>query len=206
MRRTRHRSFMNGGILSGRIPLISLVQFIAVAQHLNLQRAASALGVFIMKIGIGGGPAALPAALIGALLAGIGLRATNAPVTNTTTGSVSSDRAGMASGIDMSARMISLAINIALMGFVLLEGVLKRLSAASGSFDAARLRHVAEQIGAGNVAFFDQSATGVSKALGPAALAGGFGDVMLYGAFGVRVLAALAFFTFGRRRDADNTS
>ena len=25
MRRTRHRSFMNGGILSGKIPLISLV-------------------------------------------------------------------------------------------------------------------------------------------------------------------------------------
>ena len=45
MRRTRHRSFMNGGILSGRIPLISLVQFMAVAEHLNFRHAANALGV-----------------------------------------------------------------------------------------------------------------------------------------------------------------
>ena len=36
---------MNGGILSGRIPLISLVQFMAVAEHLNFRRAANALGV-----------------------------------------------------------------------------------------------------------------------------------------------------------------
>ena len=45
MWRTRHRSFMNGGILSGRIPLISLVQFMAVAEHLNFRYAANALGV-----------------------------------------------------------------------------------------------------------------------------------------------------------------
>lgn len=45
MRRTRHRSFMNGGILSGRILLISLVQFMAVAEHLNFRHAANALGV-----------------------------------------------------------------------------------------------------------------------------------------------------------------
>jgi hypothetical protein len=164
------------------------------------------LGFFIMKIGAGGGSAALPTTLIGALLAGIGLGATNTPVTNTTTGSVSSDRAGMASGIDMSARMISLAINIALMGFVLLEGVLKRLITASGSFEAAQLRRFAEQIAAGNIAALDQAAQGVSKVIGPAALASGFGDVMLYGAIGVWVLAALSFFTFGRRRDVDGAS
>jgi EmrB/QacA subfamily drug resistance transporter len=160
------------------------------------------LGFFIMKIGTSGGSTALATTLIGALLAGIGLGATNTPVTNTTTGSVSSDRAGMASGIDMSARMISLAINIALMGFVLLGGVQKRLSAASGSFDAVQLRHIAEQIAAGNVSALDQSALGASKVIGPAALADGFGDVMLYGAVSVWVLAALSFFTFGRRRDA----
>ena len=45
MRRTRHRSLVNGGILSGRIPLISLVQFVAVAEHLNFRHAANALGV-----------------------------------------------------------------------------------------------------------------------------------------------------------------
>lgn len=45
MRRTNHRNLVNGGILSGRIPLISLVQFIAVAEHLNFRHAAKALGV-----------------------------------------------------------------------------------------------------------------------------------------------------------------
>ena len=41
MRRTNHRNLVNVGILSGRIPLISLVQFIAVAEHLNFRHAAS---------------------------------------------------------------------------------------------------------------------------------------------------------------------
>ncbi|WCM27404.1 LysR family transcriptional regulator [Sphingomonas sp. QA11] len=45
MRRTRHRGLVNGGILSGRIPLISLVQCIAVAEYLNFRHAANALGV-----------------------------------------------------------------------------------------------------------------------------------------------------------------
>ena len=45
MRRTRHRNTAEGGIRSGRIPLISLVQFIAVAEYLNFRHAANALGV-----------------------------------------------------------------------------------------------------------------------------------------------------------------
>lgn len=200
-------------LLTYTLPTLVVPPF---AERLSLRQGAGAVipaglfvigvGFFIMKIGAGGGSAALPTTLIGALLAGIGLGATNTPVTNTTTGSVSSDRAGMASGIDMSARMISLAINIALMGFVLLEGVLKRLITASGSFEAAQLRRFAEQIAAGNIAALDQAAQGVSKVIGPAALASGFGDVMLYGAIGVWVLAALSFFTFGRRRDVDGAS
>ncbi|WP_244593426.1 hypothetical protein [Methylosinus trichosporium] len=76
----------------------------------------------------------------------------------------------------------------------------------SGSFDTTQLRHVAEQIAAGNVGAFDQAAPGVSKVLGPAALAGGFGEVMLYCAIGVWVLAARSFFTFGRRKDVDGAS
>lgn len=194
------------GLLAYTLPTLVVPPF---AERLSLRLGAGTvvpaglfvigIGFFIMKIGAGGGPAALATTLVGALLAGIGLGATNTPVTNTTTGSVSSDRAGMASGIDMSARMISLAINIALMGFVLLAGVQKRLGAASSAFDAAQLRHAAEQIAAGNVSALDQSAPGASNAISHAALAGGFGDVMLYGAIGVWVLAALSFFTFGRR-------
>ncbi|MFY1005217.1 MFS transporter, partial [Escherichia coli] len=65
--------------------------------------------------------------LPGCLLAGTGLGLINTPVTNTTTGAVPGDRAGMASGIDISVRMISLSINIALMGLLLVESVLASL-------------------------------------------------------------------------------
>ena len=74
------------------------------------------LGFFLMLIGSHIGQSSWLTLLPGCLLAGAGLGITNTPVTNTTTGSVSSARAGMASGIGMSACMISLAINIALMG------------------------------------------------------------------------------------------
>ena len=72
-----------------------------------------------MKYGSGAAHASWLTMLPGCVLAGIGLGLTNTPVTNTTTGSVPSARAGMASGIDMSARLITLAINIALMGTIL---------------------------------------------------------------------------------------
>ena len=57
--------------------------------------------------------------LPGMLVAGTALGITNTPVTNTSTASVHPSRAGMASGIDLSARLITLAINIALMGSML---------------------------------------------------------------------------------------
>jgi DNA-binding transcriptional LysR family regulator len=44
MRRARHVS-SSPGVAGGRIPLISLVQALAVAEHLNFRHAASALGV-----------------------------------------------------------------------------------------------------------------------------------------------------------------
>src|ERR1700727_2535253 len=90
--------------------------------------------------------------LPGSLLAGVGLGLTNTPVTNTTTGSVSSARSGMASGIDMSARLITLAINIAMMGFILVEGISSSLrSALPGALQASQLHALAETIAAGNV-------------------------------------------------------
>ncbi len=66
--------------------------------------------------------------LLSCVIAGVGLALTNSPTTNTTTGSVSADRAGMASGIDLSARLITLALNIALMGLVLLLGISDQLA------------------------------------------------------------------------------
>ena len=56
-----------------------------------------------VKFGSGAAERSWLTMLPGCLIAGIGLGLTNTPVTNTTTGSVPSDRAGMASGIDMSA-------------------------------------------------------------------------------------------------------
>ena len=47
--------------------------------------------------------------LPGCIVAGIGLGFTNTPVTNTATAAVPPERAGMASGMDMSARFISLS-------------------------------------------------------------------------------------------------
>ncbi|MFG1423496.1 MFS transporter [Roseixanthobacter liquoris] len=123
------------------------------------------------------------------MLAGTGLGITNTPVTNTTTGSVSSDRAGMASGIDMSARMVSLAVNIALMGFILASGVLASLKSALPDMAAADLRALAERVAAGSpVAVPGLSETDVHRALTT-----GFEWTLLYGGTAVWVLAALSF-------------
>jgi hypothetical protein len=85
----------------------------------------------------------------------------------------------MASGIGMSARMIALAINIALMGLVLVAGADASLSRAlAGAHDAARIHALSVVIAAGR-----------SVALDPKtahdALVHGFGWVMLYEGVGV---------------------
>jgi EmrB/QacA subfamily drug resistance transporter len=153
------------------------------------------LGFMLMKFGSEAAHASWLTMLPGCLLAGIGLGMTNTPVTNTTTGSVPSNRAGMASGIDISARLITLAINIAVMGFLLLEGILGHLKDnASGSIDTHALRGVAEKIAAGNLSSLDTTSD-----VAHAALVHGFGHVMLYGGIGVWVLAAISFVVFGRR-------
>jgi hypothetical protein len=159
-------------------------------------------GFMAMRYGSSAAHASWLTMLPGCLLAGIGLGLTNTPVTNTTTGSVSSTRAGMASGIDMSARLITLAINIALMGFILLEGIAASLrNALPASFDAAQLRLLAEKIAAGNFTSLPQSFPELSQ-LDPsgatvhAALVSGFGDVMLFGGIGVWLLAAISFVIF----------
>lgn len=160
------------------------------------------LGFILMKFGSNlphpSGLTMLP----GCLLAGIGLGMTNTPVTNTTTGSVPSTRAGMASGIDMSARLITLAINIALMGFILVEGVLSYLkSSLPESLDSSRLRSLAERIAAGNFASLQQgfpelSSVDSSGSIVHAALVHGFGLVMLYGGIGVWILGIASFVIF----------
>lgn len=161
------------------------------------------LGFMLMKYG---SSVAHPSALTmlpGCILAGAGLGLTNTPVTNTTTGALPVERAGMASGIDMSARMITLAINIALMGAILIAGILFHLKARlPATIDAGLLARLAEKVAAGDaeavkagipvLAQIDPTGTAVH-----AALIDGFGWVMLYGGAGVWVLAVLSFVISG---------
>lgn len=157
------------------------------------------LGFLLMQYGCRMEHASWLSMLPGCLFAGIGLGLTNTPVTNTTTGSVPAARAGMASGIDMSARLITLAINIAMMGFILLEGIVVHLKRALGAVeDEQQLRAYAERIAAGNIAHADVAAR--------EALVNGFGLVMLYGGIGVWVCAAISVMAFGRPTKATRTA
>src|SRR5688572_19925563 len=127
--------------------------------------------------------------LPGLLVAGVGLGVTNTPVTNTSTASVDLARTGMASGIDMSARMITLSINISLMVFILAEGVTAYLVKSIPEVsDISDLRLIAERLAAGA----ENSGTvlaSVGSEIAQNALSHGFGTVMLYGAIAVSTLA-----------------
>jgi EmrB/QacA subfamily drug resistance transporter len=153
------------------------------------------VGFILMKFGSAAAQADWLTMLPGCLIAGIGLGITNTPVTNTTTGSVSSDRAGMASGIDMSARMVSLAVNIAVMGLILVSGVLAHLKGALPNLDTAQLRLFAERAAAGNTV----SVPGLTRSVVHEALGTGFGWVMLYGGTGVWIMAGISFLVFNAR-------
>ncbi|MBN3756419.1 MFS transporter [Paraburkholderia sp. Tr-20389] len=149
------------------------------------------LGFFLMHAGSGAEHASWVTMLPGCIVAGVGLGLTNTTVTNTTTGAVSTARAGMASGVDMSARMIALAINIALMGFVLVAGVKAYLSHALPDVqDAAQIHAVSAAIAAGHVVALDPK-------MAHDALVHGFRWVMMYGGVGVWLLALASFVTFG---------
>ncbi|MFM0642685.1 MFS transporter [Paraburkholderia bryophila] len=161
------------------------------------------VGFMLMKLGSSVAHPGVWSMLPGCVLAGAGLGLTNTPVTNTTTAAVPPERAGMASGIDMSARMITLAINIALMGAILVGGILFELKARlPGTLDMASLGRVAEKIAAGNVDAIRTGIPGLAQ-IDPAggivhdALMQGFGWVMLYGGVGVAILAVLSFVISG---------
>jgi EmrB/QacA subfamily drug resistance transporter len=152
-------------------------------------------GLFAMKIGSSVAHASWLTMLPGCVLAGIGLGLTNTPVTNTTTGSVPQERAGMASGIDMSARMIALAVNIALMGLLLVEGVRASLKAALPNGTSVELlRSLAEGVAAGTALAPEYNLDG---AVVQVALTQGFGWVLLYGGMSVWILAGVSFVVFG---------
>mgnify|MGYP002350066352 FL=1 len=138
-------------------------------------------GLLMIRLSLELAGAGWPLLAPGLVLAGVGLGLTNTPVSNTASGAVSSDRAGMASGLDMSARMITLAINIAVMGAILFNGVLAHLKATPDMGPV--LHQVAERVAAGSLE------TGLPVGLAQQALGAGFGWVTLYGGVASLLLA-----------------
>ena len=95
----------------------------------------------------------------------------------------------MASGMDMSARMISLAINIAVMGWILVEGIAASLrQTLPGTTDPLALQAAAQTLAAGKIE--------VPAAIFHAALNQGFGWLLVYGASSVLLLALASFAVF----------
>ncbi|AZE82453.1 Efflux pump transporter of major facilitator superfamily (MFS) [Pseudomonas orientalis] len=139
-------------------------------------------------------PGALPV-LLSCVIAGTGLALTNSPTTNTTTGAVSADRAGMASGIDFSVRLITLALNIALMGLVLLLGISHHLADVLPPGTAMDWPALSQHLAAGKL-----DATGLALNEARAALRNGAGWAMLFAGSGACGLAMLSGYFFKRRR------
>jgi hypothetical protein len=139
--------------------------------------------------------------LPGCLLAGTGVGIANSSVTNTVMKSMPRSRAGIASGMDMTARLISLAVNIALMGLVLLSGVRSSLAKTFPTpIDANRLRVLAEHLVAGGTsASENQNALSTTPLVEivHTALSHGFSLIMLYGGIGAWALAAVSYAAFG---------
>jgi EmrB/QacA subfamily drug resistance transporter len=150
------------------------------------------IGFFAMYYGCSREQATWLSMLPGSVIAGAGLGMTNTPVTNTTTASVPVARSGMASGIDMSARMISLALNIAIMGFLLVAGISFTLQSTMPNNGAADLSATAQQIAAGNLNFGTITSTDLAKK----ALLFGFQLIILYAAIGVSVIATISLMIF----------
>ncbi|TDX08247.1 MFS transporter [Kribbella sp. VKM Ac-2566] len=164
-------------------------------------------GLLLLNIGSRSDHASWLTVLPGLLLGGIGLGLTSTPVTNTTTESVPSNRSGMASGLDMSARLITLAVNISVMGLLLALGISDRLhELLSGHVDEATVRTLAERVANGDdttalrEAFPQLAAVDSTSSLVGSALASGFGLVTLYRGIAVWVIATASLVTFGRSK------
>nr|WP_133998052.1 MFS transporter [Kribbella sp. VKM Ac-2566] len=162
-------------------------------------------GLLLMNMGSRSAHASWLTMLPGLLLGGIGLGLTSTPVTNTTTGSVPSNRSGMASGLDMSARLITLAVNISVMGLLLAVGISARLhERLSGQVDDATVQSLAERVANGDdeaalrAAFPQLPALDSVGSLVSSAIADGFGLVTSYGGVAVWIIATASLITFGR--------
>lgn len=151
------------------------------------------LGFALLSLAVTLGAGQALALVPGCLLAGIGVGLTNTPVTNTATAALPAERSGMASGLDMSTRIIALALNIALMGAILLGGVAAHLAMAVPALQRAEFDGLAAAIAAGNLGLAQAQAQGVDLALARAALGQGVGWVSSYAAVCACGFALLSF-------------
>ena len=158
------------------------------------------LGLALIALGLGlmaaGTTLPVPEWLLlpGCVIAGLGVGMSNTTASNTITGAVPPERAGMASGADTSARMISLALNIALMGLILVEGIMAALRRTSGATTGIELRLMAEKLATGDAAVTPDRAALLQGAADPSAilhlaLGTGFTWIMVYGATSALILA-----------------
>jgi len=192
-------------LLAYTLPVLG---FPPIGEHLALHFGARVVipgGLFLIGFGfflMAGGSTSAQASWItllpGCLLAGTGVGIANSPVTNTLTSAVPPGRAGMASGLDMTARLVTLAINIALMGAILLEGIQSSLSSSlRGQFDTQHVQALAERLAAG-------SSVGTDPGIAPErfgqmlhlALQNGFAAIAIYGGVGAGVVGVLSFIAF----------
>lgn len=155
-------------------------------------------GMLMMAIGAGAENASWLTLLPGCILAGSGLGVINTPITNTTTSSVPSDRAGMASGMDTSARFISLAINIAVVGLILVKGTYYALETNLPGGDPSHLRSLAEGLSAGTARLDALAASGqaVSRDVAHQSLLFGYRLAMVYAGACACALAVVSALTF----------
>ncbi|MDH0866999.1 MFS transporter [Mitsuaria sp. GD03876] len=170
------------------------------------------LGFLLMLAGSRFTDVSVWAVLPGALVAGIGLGLTTTPATNMTTSSVPAHRAGMASGMDVSARLITLAINIAVMGLLLLAGIAAGLRTALGeALGPERVRMLAERLAGGDVSGGRQMLASLvtpeaAAAAIHAAVTQGFGWVMLFGGVAAWATAAASWGVFSGAKRTSTAS
>ena len=99
----------------------------------------------------------------------------------------------MASGIDLSARLITLALNIALMGLVLLLGISHQLAEMLPATTSMEWPAISQNIAAGKL-----ESMGLAANDAKAALRHGAGWAMLFAGLGAGGLALLSRYFFRR--------
>ncbi|GBR25417.1 major facilitator superfamily transporter [Acetobacter orleanensis NRIC 0473] len=146
-------------------------------------------GFLLMELGTMRAFSSCTTMLPGCVLAGTGVGLMNTPVANTVTAAVPAERAGMGAGMDMSVRMITLAITISLMGFILLRGI--RASLLKAGAPGGAVQALGGIIAAGNLTVAET--LGIGRPVAEQALALGFGRVLLYGLVCAWSLSGLSF-------------